>query len=101
MKEFLIVCHVAVDFYNRKREKIFSVLDSMINTMVLAPVAIKEDPMFEALVSDGSLEVADTKGAKKRLENDPAVGIGAEGKKTAKKENEDVKIAKKETKTEE
>ena len=86
MKEFLIISHVAVLFRDKNGVKIFEIPAEKINEMIMAPVAIKEDPIFGLLVEDGSIEVADTKAKKQRLENTPEAGVDAEGKKTTKKE---------------
>lgn len=44
-----------------------------------APAAIRMDPMFDWLQTDGSIEVVSA-AATRRLENDPAAGTDAAGK---------------------
>ena len=77
-----ILSHVCVDFYDKQRNLIFSVLPSHLNCLLTAPEEIQEDPIFDLLLADHSLEAVRSVAQKKQLENDPTDGVTAEGKKT-------------------
>lgn len=81
----LILSRVSVDFMNDKGEKIFSIKPADRLGLIEAPEAIKKDPIFDLLVSDGSLEVVESLTKKKALEENPVKGTDASGKKVAKK----------------
>ncbi|MBR3335370.1 MAG: hypothetical protein IKG23_13860 [Clostridia bacterium] len=49
-----------------------------------APEAIRDDLLFKALLADGSIEVIETEARKKAVEQDPAAGTTADGKKAVK-----------------
>ena len=76
----LILSRVCATFHNAKGETVFAVTPVMRNIFTEAPEAIREDPLFDLLVADGSLEVAVTAARKKLLENDPMKGTDASGK---------------------
>lgn len=88
MKEFLMLCAVAADF-NSPEGDIFRITPDKINQFVLAPEWIKETLMYQWLVNDGSIKVADTKEARKKLENDPLEGMTADGKSVEKSEEDE------------
>ena len=77
-----ILSHVCVDFYDKQRNLLFSVTPSLINCVLTAPEEIQEDPIFDLLLADHSLEAVRSVAQKKQLENDPTDGVTAEGKKT-------------------
>ena len=77
----LLVPHVCAEFYDRARQKIFAIEPYMLNSFTEAPEAIRQDPLFDLLLADGSLEAAETVAQQKQLEADPTAGITAEGKK--------------------
>ena len=77
-----ILSHVCVDFYDKQRNLIFSVLPSHLNCLLTAPDEIQQDPIFDMLLADHSLEAVRSVAQKKQLENDPTDGVTAEGKKT-------------------
>jgi len=76
-----ILSHVCVDFYDNRRNLIFSVLPSHLDCLLTAPDEIQQDPIFDMLLADHSLEAVRTVEQKKHLENDPTEGVTAEGKK--------------------
>ena len=53
--------------------------------LVDAPAAIRRDPLFAWLVKDGSLEISSVTADASALENDPDLGVTAEGKKPRRK----------------
>ena len=71
-----IVSHVCAEFYDAKGELILAVTPSLITSFIEAPDAIRQDPLFQMLINDGSLEAGFTKERKRALENDPMNGIG-------------------------
>ncbi len=76
-----ILSHVCVDFYDKQQKLIFSVPPTLLNCILTAPEEIQQDPIFDMLLADHSLEAVQTIDQKKRLENDPTEGVTAEGKK--------------------
>ncbi len=76
-----ILSHVCVDFYDKQRNLLFSVPPSLINCVLTAPEEIQQDPIFDMLLADHSLEAVRSVEQKKHLENDPTEGVTAEGKK--------------------
>ncbi len=77
----LILSRVCADFHNRKGELVHRVTPLNRMTFHEAPEAIREDPLFRLLVEEGSLEAAATPLQRKQLENDPAEGTDAAGRK--------------------
>ena len=76
-----IFCSVAAEFWNHKTgEKIFSVGQNDLLALIDAPDEIMSDNLFNLLVADGSLKVVNTVTDKKQLENNPTMGLGADGK---------------------
>ena len=76
----MILSRVCAQFHNAQGETLFSVTPIMRNIFTEAPEAIREDPLFDLLVADGSMEVAVTAARQKLLENDPMKGTDASGK---------------------
>ena len=77
----MILSRVCAQFHNAQGETLFAVTPVMRNIFTEAPEAIREDPLFDLLVADGSMEVAVTATRKRELENDPMKGADASGKK--------------------
>ncbi len=76
----LIIPYVCAEFHDFSGNPVFRITPAMRGTMVEAPEAIKQDVLFDMLVNDGSIKVPETAAQKKALENDPMVGVTAEGK---------------------
>ena len=91
----LLLAHVCAEFRDRNGNTIFRVTGNDLNhTFLQAPDAIQEDPLFAMLVQDGSIVFPPKdEQEKKRLENEPLLGVDATGKKM------DVKPEKAETGT--
>lgn len=77
----LILSRVSAAFHNRKGETVFTVRPGQLNTFLEAPEEIREDPLFDMLSADGSLEAVKSVQQRKKLENDPLQGVTPEGKK--------------------
>ena len=76
----LLLSRVCAEFHNAKGEKIFSVRPAGLLSFQEAPDTIREDPLFQMLVNDGSIEAGVTEAEKHRLENDPRSGADPSGK---------------------
>ena len=76
----LILSRVCAEFRNAKGEKIFAVTPATRQTFQEAPDAIREDPLFDMLIADGSMEAGVTEARKRNLETDPDAGHDASGK---------------------
>ena len=94
----LIMSRVCVEFHNRRGVKIFSVTPQTRMCMIEAPEAIQEDPIFQMLVDDGSLEASLTPARKKKLEQDPEDGTGPDGKRVVPNPEEELQEEKAEEK---
>ncbi len=77
----LIIPYVCAEFHDRKGAVLFRITPAMRGTMVSdVPEAVKQDVLFNMLVADGSIKVPQNESQKKVLEQDPLVGVTAEGK---------------------
>ena len=76
----LIVSRVSVEFRNKQGLPVLSVGPADLLKMLEAPEEIREDPIFDMLIADNSLEVVTREPQKKRLEADPIADTGADGK---------------------
>lgn len=79
----LILSRVCVDFHNKKGELVHRVNAANRLCFHEAPDSIQEDPIFQMLVNDGSLEAGVTAARKRTLETDPTAGTTAEGRRIA------------------
>ena len=75
----LILSRVCADFHNAKGELIHRIGPDKRMAFHEAPEAIREDPLFQMLVNEGSLEASVTPAQKKQLEADPQEGADASG----------------------
>ncbi len=79
----LIVSRVCAEFHDADGNILFSVHPHMRGQMIEAPESIRQDLLFQMLVNDGSLKAVKDDTEKKILENDPMIGVDAEGKSAA------------------
>lgn len=77
----LILSRVCAEFRDRTGAVIHRVTPETRLTFREAPEAIREDPLFQMLVSEGSLEAAVTPVRQKQLEADPLEGSDPAGRK--------------------
>ena len=77
----LIISKVCAEFHNRAGEVVFAVHPYEVKSLLTAPEAIREDPLFDMLLQDGSIKAVRSEEQKKRLEKDPDAGPDAEGRK--------------------
>ena len=67
----LILSRVCAQFHDRHGAPLFRISPADRLTFVEAPEAIRQDPLFQMLILERSLEVAQSVSQKKALENDP------------------------------
>ena len=79
----LILSRVCADFRAPGGEVLFRVTPATRLTFQEAPESIRADPLFQMLLGDGSIEVAETVVRKRDLEADPMKGADASGKRAA------------------
>ena len=76
----MIIPYVCADFYDRNRNLIHRITPADLGKFNYPPESIKEDPLYQMLVDDGSIRTPEEKSEQRALENDPYAGITAEGK---------------------
>ena len=76
----LILSRVCADFYDRNRNLIHRITPADRNLYYDAPEAIQQDPLFQLLLDDGSILLAESPAKQKAIENDPMAGADATGK---------------------
>ena len=77
-----ILSRVCAEFCDKNRNPIYRITPA--DRLVYkddAPEAIREDPIFQMLLADGSIEVIETVEQRKKLESDPVAGTDAAGRK--------------------
>jgi len=76
----LILSRVCADFYDRRRNLLFRITPHDLGLFVDAPESVKQDPLFQMLVDDGSIKFPEDARSTRTLENDPMAGADASGK---------------------
>ena len=76
----LIIPYVCADFRDKSGNTIFRITPDMIRTMQEVPEAIKQDLLFDMLVVDGSIKTPETAAQRKLLEQEPMLGMTADGR---------------------
>ena len=76
----LILSRVCVEFRDPRGTPIFRVTPADRLSLLEAPEAIREDPIFSLLVAERSLEVVTSEKQAKQLEGDPMQDADATGK---------------------
>ena len=77
----LILSRVCAEFTNRRGQVIFTIPPSKLLSFLEAPEEIREDPLFDSLLADGSLEAVQSLDQRRQLEADPTAAPAPEGKK--------------------
>ena len=77
----LILSRVCAEFRDRTGAVLYRVTPETRLTFREAPEAIREDPLFQMLIREGSLEAAVTPERQKQLEAEPLRGTDASGRK--------------------
>ena len=75
-----IISYVCADLYDGNRSRSFRIRPTDRGLLMDVPDWVSADPLFKMLVSDGSVRVAETRAEEKILENNPMVGVDAEGR---------------------
>ena len=67
-----IVPYVCAEFHDKDGTVLYSVKPHQLGVMLFdAPESIRQDPLFDMLVADGSFRIPQNEAEKKQLENDP------------------------------
>ena len=77
----LIMSRVCAEFHDRRGNIIYTIGPETMMTFQEAPEAIQEDPLFQLLVEDGSLEASLTPAQRRTLEQNPMAGATPDGRK--------------------
>ena len=67
----LLLSRVCAEFHDRAGQVLFRVTPQTRLTFQEAPESIRQDPLFDMLLHEHSIEVAEDTSRKKQLENDP------------------------------
>ena len=76
----LILARVCADFYDRNRNLLHRILPVHLGTFHEAPDSIRQDPLFQMLVDDGSIKYPADAAKDKALEQDPFAGTTPDGR---------------------
>ena len=76
----LIVPYVCAEFRDQSGNSLFRITADMLRSMQTVPDEIKQDLLFDLLVRDGSIKTPETEAQKKLLEQDPMIGMNADGR---------------------
>ena len=79
----LILSRVCAEFRDKSGQVLLTVTPDRLLSFIEAPEAVREDPLFSLLLSDGSLEAVRSVDQRKALEADPDEGMTAEGRKAS------------------
>ena len=82
----LILSRVCAEFRNGTGAVVFRVTPSTRLTFQEAPEEIREDPLFQLLLKDGSVEAVVSAESRKALEAEPMKGAEPSGRRKARKE---------------
>ena len=76
----LILARVCADFYDKNRNLLHRILPVHLGTFHEAPDSIKQDPLFQMLVDDGSIKYPADAAKDRALEQDPYAGTTPDGR---------------------
>ena len=76
----LILARVCADFYDRNRNLLHRITQRDLGTFHEAPESIKQDPLFQMLVDDGSIKYPADAAKDRALEQDPFAGTTPDGR---------------------
>gem|GEM_PF-3407334 len=77
----LILPRVCAEFHNSRGDVIFTITPSTRMQVQEAPDEIRQDPLFDMLIAERSLEAVVSAAQRRTLENDPSAGADAAGRK--------------------
>ena len=75
-----IIPYVCAEFHDRNRMLLCRIRPSDLRVLRDIPDAVKQDPLFDLLVGDGSIKVIYTSAEERAAEANPGAGIGPDGK---------------------
>ena len=67
----ILVSYVCAEFHDPAGEVLFTIRPNQLQLVIEAPESIRQDPLFDMLVREGTLQVPSNEEQKKVLENDP------------------------------
>ena len=76
----IILARVCADFYDKDRNLIHRIRPADLGLFQEAPDSIKQDPLFQMLVDDGSIKFPEDAAKNKALEQDPFAGATPDGR---------------------
>ena len=76
----LILSRVCADFYDKNRNLLHRITPRDLNLFQDAPESIRQDPLFQMLVDDGSFKFPEDARTNRALENDPKAGTTPDGR---------------------
>ena len=86
----LILSRVCAEFRDRAGQTVFTIPPAKLLSFLEAPEAIREDPLFDMMLRDGSLEAVHSVSQLRDLESSPAAFSAPDGKRavpSAEKQN--------------
>ncbi len=89
-----IIPYVCAEFRDRSGNRIHRITPDMRGCLTEVPDAVRQDLLFGMLVEDGSIKVPQNDSQKKVLEQDPMVGVAADGRSAVLKEEKPGKSGK-------
>ena len=92
-----LISHVCAEFRDKTGLILFSIGPTNLHNPLVAPEAIRQDPLFALLVAEGSLRVYESREDLKEAEKDPTKDIDATGKKKTTRTSKTDKSATKST----
>ena len=75
----LIIPYVCAQFHDAAGNPGYRITPDMLRTFQEAPDSVREDLLFDMLVRDGSIRIPETAAQRKQLEQDPMLGMNADG----------------------
>ena len=73
----LMMSRVCAEFHDRNGAVLFTIKPADLNRFLDAPESIRQDPLFDMLIHDGSIQATVTPAEKKILENNPTAELPA------------------------
>ena len=74
----MIIPYVCAEFHDKTGAVIHKIRPADLRLPSEAPEAIRQDPLFAMMMSDGTLKEPESKSELKKLENDPGMFIPSE-----------------------
>ena len=75
---FRLISRVCAEFHDNAGTVLFAIRPADRLRLIDAPDSIRQDPLYDMLLHDGSIEVPYNKDEQKKLENDPEKPLASE-----------------------